>query len=148
MVDSTIAPEALPSNPEIMSAIAKLESAGYSIVAPRSPDEELAAAWRQILSVLTMACDMAQDGAVLRLTRSPAISPKADVKALSESGIMRMVREILSSAVVVDREGADDQRRARKNAEYRCTGGHDLCYGGTSAGPECPYCERVLPEDR
>ena len=27
-------------------------------------------------------------------------------------------------------------------SRYVCTGGHDLCYGGDSAGPECPYCER------
>jgi hypothetical protein len=26
--------------------------------------------------------------------------------------------------------------------DYVCTNGHDLCYGGVSAGPECPYCER------
>jgi len=25
--------------------------------------------------------------------------------------------------------------------EYLCVNGHDRCYGGTSAGPECPYCE-------
>ena len=26
--------------------------------------------------------------------------------------------------------------------KYVCVNGHDLCYGGTSSGPECPYCER------
>jgi hypothetical protein len=25
---------------------------------------------------------------------------------------------------------------------YICTNGHYRCYGGASAGPECPYCER------
>lgn len=25
---------------------------------------------------------------------------------------------------------------------YVCVNGHDRCYGGTSAGPECPYCEK------
>lgn len=27
--------------------------------------------------------------------------------------------------------------------DYRCVSGHDLCRGGASAGPSCPYCERV-----
>ncbi len=26
---------------------------------------------------------------------------------------------------------------------YKCVNGHDLCYGGVSAGKECPYCERI-----
>lgn len=25
--------------------------------------------------------------------------------------------------------------------KYICVNGHDRCYGGLSAGPECPYCE-------
>jgi hypothetical protein len=25
---------------------------------------------------------------------------------------------------------------------YVCVNGHDRCFGGASAGPECPYCER------
>lgn len=27
--------------------------------------------------------------------------------------------------------------------DYRCTNGHDLCYGGIHAGPDCPYCEVI-----
>ncbi len=27
--------------------------------------------------------------------------------------------------------------------DWKCTGGHDRCYGGVSRGPECPYCEPV-----
>ena len=29
--------------------------------------------------------------------------------------------------------------------DWKCVNGHDLCYGGASAGPECPYCEKVSP---
>lgn len=28
---------------------------------------------------------------------------------------------------------------------YVCVNGHDRCFGGVSAGPECPYCERRSP---
>lgn len=33
--------------------------------------------------------------------------------------------------------------------DYKCVNGHDLCHGGTSAGPSCPTCERVpaKPDD-
>lgn len=41
---------------------------------------------------------------------------------------------------------AVDARR-REDADYRCVNGHDRCYGGTSAGPKCPYCERVIDGD-
>jgi hypothetical protein len=34
-----------------------------------------------------------------------------------------------------------------EHEEWRCVNGHDRCYGGVSAGPECPYCEPVLPEE-
>jgi hypothetical protein len=26
--------------------------------------------------------------------------------------------------------------------KWKCTNGHDRCFGGVSAGAECPYCER------
>ena len=28
------------------------------------------------------------------------------------------------------------------SVEYKCVNGHDLCHGGASAGPDCPYCEK------
>lgn len=31
-----------------------------------------------------------------------------------------------------------------EKADYRCVQGHDLCHGGTSAGPECPYCVPII----
>jgi hypothetical protein len=30
---------------------------------------------------------------------------------------------------------------------FKCVNGHDRCYGGAGAGPDCPYCERLPPPD-
>lgn len=78
-----------------------------SIVSPRTPDEDLAAACRQIEAVLRMAVDMARDGAVLRIKRPVAIARAADIKGLWASAINRMVVEILDHTVVVEPENAD-----------------------------------------
>jgi len=34
-----------------------------------------------------------------------------------------------------------------RDGDWRCVNGHDLCYGGVSAGPDCPYCEFVPQSD-
>ena len=37
--------------------------------------------------------------------------------------------------------------RSLDEIEYRCTSGHDLCFGGISAGSECQYCDRICTSD-
>jgi hypothetical protein len=88
-------------------AIQSLRDLGYTvfepgecIVEPRRPDEELAAACHQIQAVLRMASDMAANGAVYHIKRPPWLNPNADPKRLWAGGIMRMLDEILATAVV------------------------------------------------
>lgn len=103
---------------------------GYAMRPRRSPNEQAQAAWHQVLCVLTMLSDMVHGGAKVTITRSP-VFPNADHKALLRNRVADMVETILRDAELVMPEPKD----------WKCTGGHDLCHGGVSAGPECPYCE-------
>lgn len=86
--------------------ISALEDQGYHVVRPRTPDQDLADNWRQILCVLRMSDDLAHSGATLRLT--PGLPQWSDetVKALAKNHVMHTVERILARAVVV-RENAD-----------------------------------------
>jgi hypothetical protein len=106
---------------------------GRRFVQPRrTPDENAQAAWEQILAVKQMLDDMVYAGARLRITRSP-VFPKADHKLLMRESFDHWLDRILADAEIVGPEAVD----------YKCTGGHDRCGSGTSAGPECPYCEPI-----
>lgn len=88
-----------------MNQIIDAPESAHALVTPRTPDEDLAAACRQVEAVLTMARDMARDGAVLRMTRPISVAPTADVKDLWRCAISRLVGEILDHAVIVEPEG-------------------------------------------
>lgn len=80
-----------------------LEDAGYGIILPRTPDEDLRAAWSQILCVLRIAEDLAHAGARLRIETEARYDPLPYLK----SGVARMVETILANAEVVRREAID-----------------------------------------
>lgn len=90
----------LVTDEELDAAIAKLEADGWRVIAPPTPDDDLKSNWDQLLAVLRMSEDMSKDGAVLRIETSLNLADPQDARWLMRNGVMRMIDNILETAVV------------------------------------------------
>jgi hypothetical protein len=71
-----------------------------SIVEPRDQQATMQADWDWILAVLKMCQDRALTGTPLHLRHPAYLSPKADYARTLRNGMVRMLDDVFSTAVV------------------------------------------------
>jgi hypothetical protein len=100
--------------PELERAIEMVEASGRIVcevedaaemIRPKDKDADLRSAWKQILSVLTIAEDLAESGARLGPMKGMGRN-NADPRPYLRNGIMRKVDVILATAQIEEQADA------------------------------------------